>query len=170
VPVIDNEPLIIPILNQSCQWTKRFVPVYGGPGYQPSQVRLQCYFPIEPALAITVHKSEGRTLEQIIIALSQSQVHGCDFSFKQLHVALSRVKFRKDIRLLLAGSNESDQWLSLNYLRDLKPDPSIKFFFAGFRDLSGPNPDEGWKDNAWCPVRANAVFRKLVAEGSVRLR
>jgi hypothetical protein len=56
-----------------------------------------------------------------------------------------RVKF-KDIRLLLAGDQAdptSENRKALNYLRDLKPDPS-GFFFASFRDLPVAIV-KGWK-------------------------
>jgi hypothetical protein len=63
---------------------------------------------------------------------------------------------REHIRLLLIGETESDRWRSLAYLDYLKPDPSMEFFFAGFRPYDVDNPNTGWMDNAWSADRANA--------------
>jgi len=151
-------PIILPIYSQPCKWS-RPVLVQGGDGFAPSRVQLQAWFPVELAFSITVHKSEGRTLSRVIVALSQNPTAGCNFDHRKVHVALSRVRQREDIRLLLVGDTEGDQWHSLAYLEKLKPDPSIGFFFGGFRPATDDNPNEGWRTNAWNKDRANAAFR-----------
>jgi len=97
--------------------------------------------------------------------LSSSGARGCTFSHQKLHVALSRVRMSAHIRLLLTGDCESAQWSSVTYLSGLKADPSISFFFGGFRDVTGPNPNKDWTTNRWCPKRANQVHREKLRSG-----
>jgi hypothetical protein len=157
--------IIVPIFPRCNKWTNGEVPVYGGVGFGPSHVHIRSRFPLEPGFAITVHKSEGRTMDRVIIALSSSGARGCTFSHQKLHVALSRVRMSAHIRLLLTGDCESAQWSSVTYLSGLKADPSISFFFGGFRDVTGPNPNKDWTTNRWCPKRANQVHREKLRSG-----
>ena len=153
--------IILPIRPYACRADSERSIVQGSSYFLPSKVRLRRHFPIEPAFAITVHKSEGRTMDNVIIALSKSPAQGCNFSYAQFHVAMSRVKRGADIRLLLVGSTESDQWESLNYLEKLKPDPSIDYFLNGFRNVrlrsDHKSPNNNWLHNKWSPSRANTA-------------
>ena len=151
---------IIPITEQQCTWDSNQTPVYGGTHFPSSKITLRHYFPLEPALAITVHKAQGRTLKRVIIALSYCDAKGCNFSYRQVHVALSRVRNSDHIRLLLTGESEAMQWMSLLYIDNLRPDPSIRFYFAGFRDCSIDNPNLNWLSNEWNARRANTVFKR----------
>jgi len=152
--------IIIPVYKTCCKYSNNSIPVYGGPGFGPARVKVQSLFPIEPALAITVHKSEGRTMKRIIVALSHNPGQNCDFSHQQLHVSMSRVQQGEHIRLLLTGDSEAEQWHSLAYLEKLKPDPSIEYYFGGFRSIQDAvDPNRGWHLNTWSRDRANAVYR-----------
>jgi len=151
---------IIPITEQQCTWDSNQTPVYGGTHFPSSKITLRHYFPLEPALAITVHKAQGRMLKRVIIALSYCDAKGCNFSYRQVHVALSRVRNSDHIRLLLTGESEAMQWMSLLYIDNLRPDPSIRFYFAGFRDCSIDNPNLNWLSNEWNARRANTVFKR----------
>ena len=84
---------------------------------------------MEPAFAATVHKAQGRTIEHVILALSQRGAAQCDMSYEAIYVALSRVKTRESIRLLLC---QQVQWESLSYITKLEPDQFVKDFFSGF--------------------------------------
>jgi len=161
--------VVIPILKPtSCNWDNDQTPVCGSSFFGPSKVLLGTVFPVEPAFAITVHKSEGQTMARVIIALSPCPLRVCQFNFEQFHVASSRVEESEHMRLLLVGDTEAQRWQSLAYLTNLRQHPSVKFYFAGFRDLSaGENPNEGWLTNAWSAERANEQFLKLIAENKV---
>ena len=162
-----NLQVVLPIYRGGTSWANSHTPVYGSEFFGPSKVILKPVFPLEPAFAITVHKSEGRTMDRLIIALSKCDANKCNFSYEQLHLAFSRVTAAKHIRLLLTGDTEMDQWQSLAYLMDLKQDPSLRFYFCGFRqrvDTTKRNkdPNSNWLCNEWCPERANREFRILI--------
>ena len=137
---------ILPIFGWNSKRPNKPIPV-PVPGHPPAAVYIEPIFPLENAFAITVHKALGRTMERVILALSGGKPSGCNFSYRQLHVAMSRVRMREHIRLLLVGKTESDRWHSLLYLEYLRPDPSIDFFFAGFRPYSPTDPNAGWMSN-----------------------
>lgn len=153
--------IIVPLYRYSCKWDHTSTPVYGKyPYFRPSRITLKRHFPFELAFAVTVHKAEGRTIHRIIIGLSYCRVDKCNFSFAQFHVAMTRVKESSHIRFLLTGATEDDCWKSIQYLEKLRPDPSIEFFFAGFRDIENLcNPNINWVENEWSADRANAVFK-----------
>ena len=155
----DDNP-VIPIYHKSCRWDTRSTVIHGGSGFQPSRAIFRQYFPVEPAFAITVHKGEGRTMDRVIVALSHSEAKGCNFSYAQLHVALSRVQYSEHMRLLLTGNSEWKKWMSIRYIESLEADPSVSFYFGGFRDIDNDNPNDNWLHNQWDPVRANEVFKK----------
>ena len=163
VPATTSKPghsnYVIPLYEYSCKASSTPTTVRGGKTFLPSKVTLQKRFPVEPAFAITVHKSEGRTLSKVIIALSNCDARGCNFSFSQVHVAFSRVRRRSDIRLLLTGDSDIDQWRSLTYLGGLRPKKYIKFFFDGHRNRSHTDPNRDWKEVQWSARRANASYR-----------
>jgi len=152
----EDGTFLLPIMGWNNKWMNKPIPIPTQPGLPPTSAYIKPRFPIENAFAITVHKALGRTIDRVILALSGGKPSGCNFSYRQLHVALSRVRMREHIRLLLIGETESDRWRSLAYLDYLKPDPSMEFFFAGFRPYDVDNPNTGWMDNAWSADRANA--------------
>lgn len=156
--------VILPIYACTCRPDTAMTTIRGGTNFPPSKVLLRRSFPLETAFAITVHKSEGRTLRRVIIALSKNYAQGCAFSYTQVHVALSRVQCRDNIRLFLTGSTEDEQWLSLRYLRNLRPDTSTKFFFGGFRASGKGNPNVNWETDNWSRERANHTYGETVRQ------
>ena len=156
--------IVIPVFAGSCKWTDNHITVYGGSNYNPFKMKVRNHFSVEPSFVITVHKSEGQTLNRIIIAMSHKEMAQCDFSYQQLHVALSRVRNGDHIRLLLTGDQEHKKWHSLTYLMFLRRDPSIQFFFDGFRPLTTKNPNANWMKNEWWTRRANDEFRERLGK------
>ena len=63
-------------------------------------------FPIRLAYGITIHKSQASTLDRVVIDLR----HGI-FDHGQLYVALSRVRNRKDVRILI--NNHQTQLINI---------------------------------------------------------
>lgn len=155
--------IIIPVHQYGYNENSNHTPVYGGEGFQPSKVLLRSRFPMEMAFALTVYKALGATMDQVIVALSHNPCPGCDMSYREVHVAISRVRANKYLRLLLVGESESERWHSLSYLSHLKQDPSIKYFFDGFRGRGNADPNANWAGNSWSAVRANAEFRDDIA-------
>ena len=165
-----NSKIIVPIVATGGDWNDRPTPVYGSSYFGPSKVLLRHLFPVDLSFAITVHKSQGQTLPRIIIALS---VHGesvCTFAYEQLHVAFSRVCQSNHIRLLLTGNNIAEKWQSISYVNNLRQDPAIKFYFAGFRPINipeGEDPNHNWITNVWSAERANEKFLEMIDRGQI---
>lgn len=161
----NSSVFVVPVWKYKCKRDSSETTVRGGEGFYPSKVTLQKVFPIEPAFAITVHKSEGRTMSKVIIALSRCMAKGCDFSYAQVHVAFSRVRRGNDIRLLLTGDDEVEQWRSVLYLSRLQPKPSIKYYFDGFRQIENyEEPNNGWRDNKWDGDKANEAYKDVLVD------
>jgi hypothetical protein len=127
-----HETFVLPVWEYGCKQDSSETTVRGGIGFLPSKATLKKYFPIKPAFAIVVHKSEGQTMRRVIIALSSCKAMGCDFTYAQVHVAFSRVRQGEHIRLLLTGDTEVEQWQSILYLSSLCPTPSVEYYFSGF--------------------------------------
>ena len=142
------------------EWPEKnkHTPVYHGEGFRCLRVALRQRFPLMTAFAITVHKAEGATMEKVIVAMSKGPVHKCNFTYEQVHVAFSRVTEGKNLKLLLTGGTEPEQWKSISFVMDLRQDPSIQWYFMGFRQRLRPgqgDPNVGWIANAWTTKRAN---------------
>lgn len=144
--------VILPIKQNSgaSEWHKTIV--NGGEHYLPSKVLIKPTFPLEPAFVSTVHKSQGRTMRRVILALSERNASCCDMTYAHIYVALSRVRMADDIRLLLHEETSGVyNWSNLEYITSLKPDKAIKAFFAGFAE----RPDH------WDPNAALAMYDEL---------
>jgi ATP-dependent exoDNAse (exonuclease V) alpha subunit len=94
------------------------------------QVEIHPLFPLEHTTAITVHKSQGRTLGQVVLALAHKRGMKCNMEYTSVYVALNRVRKKEDIRLLLTEKSVTKR-LMRTYLADLKPDKSIRACFEG---------------------------------------
>ena len=97
-------------------------------------------------------------MDKVIIALSHNPANSCSFSYAQLHVAMSRVRRKDDIRLFLNGISDAEKWRSIQYIFSLQPESSIEFFFDGFRSRQGDNANFDWKNDAWNLAKANAAY------------
>jgi hypothetical protein len=88
-------------------------------------VNIKQYFPIDLNFVITVNRSQGQTLDKVILAISMLEGVGCrcNFQYAGLYVAFSRVKNTDVIRLLLTGTMEAKKWESVAYIGHLRPGP-----------------------------------------------
>ncbi len=75
---------------------------------------------------------------------------------QELYVALSRVRVRGNIRLLLTGATTAEKRFSLAYINNLRPDITVDCFFAGFQN-DGSMP---WTKVPWNEKVAYAKFRQ----------
>ena len=131
---MEQSKVVIPMIKMAAESEPPvFVP--GGVDFLPSQVTISKYFPLEIAFAITVHKAQSRTMDKVILALSERGQSRCEITYAHLFVALSRVKSGADLRLLIhkkSGTNGQYDWEALEYLTTLVPDSSINALYAGF--------------------------------------
>ena len=67
-------------------------------------------FPIRPCYAMTINKSQGQSLKQVGLYLSQPV-----FTHGQLYIALSRVTSRQGLKILI----ENNQELPNNYTKNI---------------------------------------------------
>ena len=78
---------------EPCTWEK-IEYAYGGGAIEPKVVGTFIHFPIKLAWAITIHKSQGKTFDRVIIDLGNGA-----FTHAQTYVALSRCKTFEGIQL-----------------------------------------------------------------------
>ena len=76
------------------------------------------------------------------MSLSEHPHHFNRISWEGLYVALSRVKLRDDVRLLLRNGDLS----TMKYISDLKKKPLVKAFFKGYVPKT-PQDQEGEGSN-----------------------
>ena len=149
-PTLIKDRVVIPLLKGNRSWYNKekndhcfFIRPGKIPmGYPISKIQNYPLFPFDLAFAMTFHKAQGRTLEQIILVLSERTAYRNlrIIQFASIFVALSRVRRGEDIRILMPSGRDLS---SLAYLTELKADPAIQQFFAGFkRDPNCWNQDD----------------------------
>ena len=98
-------------------------------GYQLSHVYTMRPFPFKLGFLVTIHKTMGKTINKVILALSDHQSRFAQIDYNGFYVAMSRVKRGDDIRFLVnTGAGIS----SSNYLKELTMSPNVKHYFDGF--------------------------------------
>ena len=100
---------------------------------RPSTVELVDYFPIEPGFSVTIHKAQGRTIRRVILSISEHPVNFNKMTWEGLYVALSRVKLRDHIRLLLRNGDRT----TMDYIGNLKKNEYTKCYFEGYTQCMG---------------------------------
>jgi hypothetical protein len=70
--------------------------------------------------------------------------------------------------LLLKGHDNLDKMLSIGYIGQLLPDPSITFFFGGYCSCPIDDPNQGWLMDEWSAEQANETFEKLISQCTAR--
>ena len=96
-------------------------------------------FGVEPAFAITFHKVQGKTMEKVIVNLNSGRM-----TFEQLYVAITRVEYADDFRILNPGAR------GLKHLLKMKVSEATLAFLNCF--------DE---DGKWKPATAAAYKQKF---------
>ena len=110
---------------------KKKMMVQGGVSYayQPSHVYTTRPVLFELGFSITIHKAMGKTIDKVILALSDRPSRFSQIHYNGFYVAMSRVKRGDDIRLLI---DTGVGIASLNYLKELTMSANIKHYFDGF--------------------------------------
>jgi hypothetical protein len=153
--ICGSDRVVIPIRHGSNKITEKVV-VHGGADFGCSKIRINQQFPLELAFAITVNKSQGRTIGYVILALSYNPAQGCNMGLQEIYVALSRVRVRGNIRLLLKGATPAEKRFSLAYINNMRPGITVDAFFSGFQN----NGSEPWTEVKWNESVAYANFVK----------
>jgi len=153
----DDELIVVPILRSNAR-SREKVHGYGTDECPPFKVTIQQRFPIDLDFAITVNRSQGQTLDNVILAISKRDLPSCDFRYSGIYVAFSRVKSKENIRLLLVGNSESVKWESIRYITNLRPDPFCQAVLDGWsRQGSGD-----WLTDEWSSIQTRKSYEKLI--------
>jgi hypothetical protein len=129
--------IIIPILQCGSGYESKdkFYLRTGAFPHPVASVKTTKYFPLDLAFAMTVHKSQGRTLSRVILALSSRPSFHLQMEFPAIFVAMSRVKTSDHIRVLYHEGSFIEQEVS--YLTNLKPNKAVALFYSGYEENNG---------------------------------
>ena len=141
---LENKEIVIPV-SPKCSKEPLEIMDIDNPLDSRNDTRVSPWFPLELGFAITCEKSEGRTLDFAILALSKRTFH--NFTWEALNVATSRVKRRSNMRIFLIGDTEREKRESIAYIANLRPCPSVESFFHGYQVS---------KDMPWTQRKFNA--------------
>ena len=129
--------------------------------FHPSTVWLRDHFPLELGFAMTLHKAQGRTIRRLILSLSGHPCGTLRLTWEAIYVALSRVRRREDIRILLRdGHDRSD----LQYISDLRKDKNVGYYFCGFSDQDDGSPPRWDRDVALAAMEKEEAEQKAEYE------
>ena len=78
---------------------------------------------------LTIFFHKGRTIQKVILSISEHPFQFTKLIWEGLYVALSRVRHEDDIRLLL----RFDDLSTMNYISNLEKNHFIKCFFDGYK-------------------------------------
>ena len=121
--------------------------------YQPARVSILPMFPLQLGAAVTVDKAQGRTIDKVVVCLSQKSNNILDMNRNSIFVALSRVQKRDDLRLLIHDKQNVRK--ELQYISQLETDQFYFDYLNGFEPSTNmDNPKE------WNAVRAITELSK----------
>ena len=134
-----NNCPVIPLIKEGEYVTSEWYTIRGGVkyGFKPSKAKISSSFPFDLGFAMTIHKSQGRTLPNLTLVISERSIPISQFNWSAIYVALSRVKRRNDIRFLIAKSDEDDKYNAIKYVTSLEPKIEVKLYFSGFDHKQG---------------------------------
>lgn len=99
---------------------------------KPVSTGIYRQYPLMLAWAVTIHKSQGKTLERVHVDLGEGA-----FDYGQVYVALSRCRSLEDIHLAKPLRNV-----------DIKCDPTIKRFYSALATADSGGPKETSNNDA----------------------
>ena len=144
--IVKGETIIpIPIMRTHCK-THAFS-VHSTSGISKAHTRE--LFPFEMSFAMTVHKAQGRTIPKVVLALSHRDNTHSQMSYASIYVALSRVKHRDNLRILMHNSGPRPGILALKYITHLKHCIHVLDYYSGF-----PEKTQSGKWNSAKSLRA----------------
>ena len=152
-----GDKIVIPMMPR--KWTKgpKSYNYYNHATQQPySSVGVNDVFAFQLAFAMTVHKAQGRTIDKVVIDLHDQPTVGSRLAFEGVFVAISRVRSRKNLRLLPHGNTFEKAY---GYITKLRPSPQVTAFYRGF-EVDENSPEDGL---CWNYKKA---LGKLMHEGS----
>ena len=122
----EPDEIVIPFTNTMCKGgtdPDKFKYATGDVFVPIAEVSLRPIFPFELAFSVTIHKAQGRTLNRVLIDLTQHPCNKATMEFAAIFVAQSRVKQGKHIKLLKHSSTLSpfDPDTAYGYLTRLRP-------------------------------------------------
>jgi hypothetical protein len=120
---------IIPIRYESGNYTRYKSFNIQTKGGVPCTIQVRQYFEVDLAFAMTVHKAQGKTLDEEIIAVDERPAGLPSFTYAHLLVALSRVRKGDDLRILTAAPTRAEAFA---YIKKLRPNGDIKAYFDGY--------------------------------------
>ena len=103
-----------------------------GQNYHNITIKKEKEHRVELSFIITFHKLQGKTLPKLIIQLNE-RPFSPHITYNGFLVALSRVKFRSDLRIMPINSGND-----LLYLKKLAPDENLQVWLGGY------NSDGDW--------------------------
>ncbi len=106
------------------------------------RVQTKPVFQYELSFAMTIHKSQGRTIKKVVLVLSKHAMHAISMKYQSIFVTLSRVKKPYDLRILIHSSGENKGIQGLSYITKLNPDRIVMEYYAGFHNQCGM-----WNEN-----------------------
>jgi len=138
-PSDSSQPIIIPITTTSKTGGKTYTIRSKPNSCATSRIFIKQLFNYEFAFAMTIHKAQGRTLQQVILALSCHPNKILHMTFASIYIAFSRVKDPNDIRLLFSFLQPGGypNYNELQYIMQLKPNKYTQAYYAGFVNNRG---------------------------------
>lgn len=136
-----SSPIHIPFLpSANAKWQTFSIPASDDYQYSASRITIKNLFPFELAFAMTVHKAQGRTLRNVILALSNRFFDNNKIvSYEYFYVAMSRIRHHKDILFLFHDTHNDlmARIAEIDYLTNLQPCKYTHAYYAGFHNSCG---------------------------------
>ena len=142
---VTTDEIVVSILKSKHNAKQKGMPtIVTSACYTPSKVFVQQMFPLQLAAAVTVDKAQGRTLNKVVACLSKRYDNLYEMDINSIFVALSRVRKRSDLRLLIhSGSSAKHQ---LEYIESLTHDKEYFDYMNGFEHNQEEQP-KSWNRN-----------------------
>jgi hypothetical protein len=102
-----------------------------------SEVEIHDTFSFQLGFSMPVHKTQGRTIDKVVLNLHYKSNHRKRLGFDGMFVALSRVRCCSSIPLITHTHTSFEK--AYGYISRLKPAPDVIDFYRGFTG----NPQEG---------------------------